>query len=1183
MRRAPLFPELLSILLVALLGVATNYATDDNGRVPRAVQLIRAWSGPLLLATILALVIMRIWQHRLNRPIAPGLQWKEDRSPYPGLDAFTEDEAAVFRGRKAEVQLLLDRTQFGSDSPASRFIAVVGPSGSGKSSLLQAGLVPNLTQRRGKWAVVPPFVPEHSPIRSLAVALASAEPRVEVASVDATDPRALDDRLRQIRTHQGARAHVLLVIDQGEELFTLSGTEQRNEFMTLIERALTDHRWLWVVTSLRSEFLTSFLNSPHAALFQQPVAVGFLDRTALFEVVNEPAKQAGITFDPPSLINRIVDDARSGEALPLLAYTLYELWQRAHRGKVITDTDYEEIGKVDGALTKQANRVVADLGAHGLTEREVLQCLLKLVRVEGGTATRQRLRRSGLSESEERIVDAFVDARLLTSDKDAEGQRTVHVAHESLIETWPPLKDEVAVRNADLQLRGKIEDWAKEWHESGRLADYLLTGERLRMARNWAKSGDGGSPLTRDLIEASSMTDRAIVHRTADVVADRILEHVGREPELAIMAALAAIREYTLTPLCRQVLTSALAVSRLRAVLHGGGPLQAVAWSPDGLRIAAGADHLVHLWNAAGGDEIAALAGHSGPVTAVAWDHDGVRLASGSQDGTVRLWTVAASTAPVVLRISADAVTSVAWSPDGHALVAGHADGTVHVWDVRKPMSPSRVLAGGGRVTAVAWSADGTAIASGSADRTVRVWRAPFDGPPRELTGHQRPVTSVDWEPAGTRLASGSEDWSLRIWDPETGEELDQLQGHDVALKAVAWAPDGGRIVTSTTDRMTMIWDPARRTPLSVLRGHDGSVTDVSWSPDGTQVATCSVDGTVRIWSAALTVLRHGWLTRAVTWAPDDRFLASSSGDRDIRLWDTAVGRPIGDITGHDAEVYHSAWSPDGTMIASCGRDADVKIWDARTHDLLHNLTGQEGSKAWVAWSTDSKTLASASQGGSVYLWDSSNGRVRRELSFPGGTTWAGWSPDGTRLAVVLWDGGVHIEDQDGQDAVVMTGHTDDVWSASWSPDGRRIATGSFDRTIRIWDTTTGEELHRVEAHDEPVYAVAWSPGDGTWLASVARDRTVRLWDVQDLHEVAVLRGHDEPIWGLNWSHDGSRLATSSDDGVIRIWDMTLAAETALSQAEGLGLRRLTVEERVRFALPPEPVGGAGGNAEEAA
>jgi hypothetical protein len=275
---------------------------------------------------------LMVWQHvaeeRLALPARP--IWDSDRSPFPGLEAFTEEDSAVFFGRHAEITEVLNRFHPVLAGQAHRLITVVGPSGVGKSSLVRAGVVPRLRQRRGGWIVVPPMVPGDHPLQSLAQALAAACSKHSAADVPT---HRFADELRI--TGRRPNAPVVVIVDQAEELLTLSGEFERDEFLDLLASALDADPRLWITVIMRSEFLTAFLSTKQARLFRDPVTVGTLGRTELAEVIEQPARRAGLTFDPPSLPQRMAADAGGGDALPLLAYALQELYLAARRGWLI--------------------------------------------------------------------------------------------------------------------------------------------------------------------------------------------------------------------------------------------------------------------------------------------------------------------------------------------------------------------------------------------------------------------------------------------------------------------------------------------------------------------------------------------------------------------------------------------------------------------------------------------------------------------------------------------------------------------------------------------------------------------------------------------------------------------------------------------------------------------------------
>jgi hypothetical protein len=292
-RRISLALDVSLVLLGALLGIATNYATSRADELPLAFRWLQRWSLLLVGVTLLLILVGRVWLFLLERPPPPKRAWNSKRPPYPGLEAFTEQDAGVFFGREREVNRLLDRLHPTLPEQAHRFVTVVGPSGVGKSSLVQAGLLPRLAQRRGRWVVVPPLVPEDQPIRNLARSLSAAKPRIRsgVAAEDLdANPATLVRYGEELRmTHGGRSVPVLLVLDQAEELLTRAAEEECRRFLRLLAQGLREDPRLWVVATLRSEFLTELLTSEFAVLFQDPVVVGSLDRARLLEVIEGPA------------------------------------------------------------------------------------------------------------------------------------------------------------------------------------------------------------------------------------------------------------------------------------------------------------------------------------------------------------------------------------------------------------------------------------------------------------------------------------------------------------------------------------------------------------------------------------------------------------------------------------------------------------------------------------------------------------------------------------------------------------------------------------------------------------------------------------------------------------------------------------------------------------------------------
>lgn len=415
--------------------------------------------------------------------------WDPMRSPYPGLRSFHLKDAAVFFGRDREINRLVELLQPTLQRGRGRFVALVGPSGSGKSSLLRAGLLPRLIAQNGRWLVLPTVLPGRRPMdrlaRSVSDAFAERGRPVSVAKVArelSTGPQGLRDVIHAL---DGRDRDVLAVVDQAEELATRSTATERDAFLALLRGALTDDSPLWVIATVRSEFLSAAPERAGLAdAIDDAMLVEPLHRRRLPEVIERPAQRAGVRFEP-GLVARIVDEAAGGDALPLMAHTLRELYERIGARELVTWEVYESLGGVAGALSNRADRLLDDLERHRGFDH-VLSTLLKLAAVSGDDEpSRRRIRRSALTDDELAVIDAFLDARLLVS-RVTDDETTVEVAHEALLRQWAPLRDAIAAARTTLRLRTEVERLAAEWDDGDRDDSYLLRGERLARFTSWA-------------------------------------------------------------------------------------------------------------------------------------------------------------------------------------------------------------------------------------------------------------------------------------------------------------------------------------------------------------------------------------------------------------------------------------------------------------------------------------------------------------------------------------------------------------------------------------------------------------------------------------------------------------------------------------------------------------------------
>ncbi|GAA2723997.1 hypothetical protein GCM10010439_20620 [Actinocorallia aurantiaca] len=1166
--------NVLLVVVVALLGIVTNYATGE-GETPFLLQLLQRVAVPAVGVLLLVLIVLTVAAARLDGSPPPARIWDPDRTPYPGLEAFAEDEAAVFFGRDDQVNDLVRELH---EEARSRFVVVAGASGSGKSSLVQAGLIPRLKGRR--WLVPPVFTPGGDPLASLARALGeSGDPRRFHG--DAVD---LTSMIYDFRHRLGRRtSRVLLAVDQFEELLTLSGPEQREMFLGALNEALRADSRLWVVATARIEFLRDFLDGDRAALFSRPVAIGALTRADLATVVEAPGVLAGLRF-APGLVTRIVEDTGTSDALPLLAYLLQELYFAAGAGKVATFEDYARLGGVEGALARQADRVVSSLRAEEGIE-PILAVLFRFVTTEGTEATRRRVPLAGLSENERAIVDAFVDARLLVTGVSG-GQAIAQVAHEALFRQWAPLRQEVEARAEQLRQRAELERWAADWEQAGEKNDYLLTGERLQLALQWLESLESAGHATesiRTFVEASKRRDLVFLRRVSEGIGGYVLNNVERYPELAVLLSLAALSECPPTPSAARALMTALAHSHLSQVFHEHeDAVRNLAWSPDGRFIAtASRDGTCRIWDVESGSCTTVLSGHDGMVEMVAWSPDSTRVATASRDRTVRVWEAGSGRSLAELRGAADVVRAVAWSPDGTRIAAGSRDLVVRLWDAASHEPVLELHGHMDNILGIAFSPDGRSLATGSHDRTVRIWDI-AQGSAVVLEGHRDFVEGVSWSPDGTRVASAGGDGTARIWDVVSGRQAQLIRCHENRVWNVAWSPDGKYLATCGGDYTARVWDPSNVEEVLALRGHTSDVWGVVWAPDGSRLATGSADMATHVWEVSpagaeqVLFIGHEGPIRDVMLGQGGSVVVSCGDDATVRIWQAATGEQTELLHGAEDALLSLASISDegGEGVVACSADKTLRRWtrtDARSGWNVEARRFDEIPEAVARYPDPSvPLLAIGGHDRSIRIGDFSSDSMSAFTAHLDWVTGLSWSPSGRSLASTSDDRTARIWDTNisgAREGTVLIGHQNWVDDVSWSPDERKVVTGSADGTARVWNAETGEQLAVLDGHGGRVSSVAWSP-DGTLIATASYDRTVRVWNARTHAEIGVVGVHRDRLTRVVWTPDSSRLVTGSFDGTIRVWQADMDLEELKDRARNRVFRALSEQERLAHLLP---------------
>jgi WD40 repeat protein/energy-coupling factor transporter ATP-binding protein EcfA2 len=1089
------------------------------------------------------------------------------RCPFRGLNSFRPEDREFFFGREALIQKLQQKLA------EHNFLAVLGASGSGKSSVVLAGLIPNLGMHMAY------MTPNSDPLAQLETTLSKVKDQASV-----------------------------LVVDQFEELFTLcTDNAQRVEF---INRLLAKAQQQKVIITMRADFWGEC--APYRLLKelmqQRQELVAAMDSNELRRAMEMQAAKVGLRFEA-DLCNSILDDVQ-GEpgAMPLLQHLLLELWKRRH-GRWLRCDEYSAIGGVKSAIAKTADDVYNSLPST--QQDQVQNIFLRLTNLDEsalpGEKRRDTRRRVELEElvptggdliATKNLVQQLAGegARLVvTSRNGATGKEEVEVAHEALIRYWPRLQGWLDRNRSDLQLREAIAIAAQEWenhkdkpdqdhyliHRGGRLEDAyallqrpkfvllnqqeaeyvlacvelrdrLIKQEKRRIQRQLLGTAIAGVFFAGFAIFAGYQWRQAEINQIqASVEASDALLASNQTLKARIKSLQAAKQLQQLfwpdAQLKNQV------VSQLSETIYAGQELNLlesnqrkinnIAFSPDGKILATNGSEsqfrrlsTIVLWDTSG-KQLAVLKTNqdeANQFNSMAFSPDGKLLVTAGEDGNARLWDTVAKKQLYVLKGHKGKLNSATFSPNGKLLVTAGEDGTARLWDAKTKKQLSVLKWHQGAVLGSRFSPDSKLLVTRGRDNNISLWNVQG----QQLAvfkQHQGLVNSVAFSPNSQLLATAGKDSTAILWNNK-GELLHVLKGHQGEVTSVAFSPDGKFLVTGGQDNSVRLWNPkGKLLKRKLLPEHQGDIYSVAFSPNGKLLATSAKDDTVRLWDTKgklLIVLKeHQTQVNSTMFDPDSKRLATASEDGTVRMWDTS-GKQFFVLTGHQGKVSNADFSPDGKLLVTGGEDGTVRLSNTSGKQLAV-LKGHQGAVLGVKFSPDGKFLVTAGSDGTARLWDS--GKQLAVLKGHQGAVWAAeFSPDGKLLFTRGQDSTVRLWDNSGKQLAVLKGHQGAVLDAEFSPDGKLLVTGGQDSTVRLWDNS-GKQLAVLKGHQGAVLDAEFSP-DGKLLVTGGQDGTARLWDNSG-KQLAVLKGHNKGQVAAEFSPDGKLVLTGGEEGIMRLWN----------------------------------------------
>jgi WD40 repeat protein len=1067
--------------------------------------------------------------------------------PFRGLEPFREEDSAFFFGRDVFVESLEERVE------SAKLLTVVGSSGSGKSSAVLAGLVPKLRKRRppqATWEVLD-FTPGSDPFTRLARQIVGwLEPEMALTDL-VTKAQELGGRLSRGALRLGpylkegldtwGADRLLLVVDQFEEILTQTKVEDRKPFVKALLAAVSEAPVSLVVT-LRGDFFGAVcdLDDHLLDLVKKGVCpLGPPRREDLQEAIERPAALAGLLFDPPLLVEKLLDDVGEEPGnLPLLQYALLELWNGRSGNQLMADekVDFSE------AIAARAEKVYAGLSED--QKKEARKILLRLVQTSSSTRglenTRRRALIDDLGPAAAEVIQAFAakGVRLLVTDQDEKGHQTVEVAHERLISSWERLQRWLTDDTEFRIWRQRLEPSLEYFRRDG---TNLLSGSPLAEAERWLNecreellSGE------TELIE-QSLEERQL--RRAEHVR-RARRGWGAAAAGLILALAAGIGFWQAQEQAQSARRSAATNSLAVAV----SALDAEK-SYESLAHLAQAIRLTPEWEVPRALALNVLQTlpprpsflSFGKNWNLSRSPDGHQLSLVSNDGIVRIWGPSSEAVTRTPLLPELLLGKIWFSSDGRRAITASVDGTAQIWDASTGRAIGNVLRSK-RILSAAFSADGRLVVTSSFDKAAQIWNAATGKALGAPLLHTDAVCDASFSPDGRQVATASFDGTARLWDASTGLAVGIPLRHEQRVSSVSFSPDNHRLITTSDAGTVQVWDAASGKALGGPLRHERAVLSAAFSPDSRRVVTVSEDNTVRLWDAstgeALGVPFYERGVSKAVFSPDERHVVTVANGGFVRVWDAS--RPTnGAPLRHTREVISTSFSPDGRHIVTLTADDTAQVWAASTGSAIGAPLRYEHGIIGASFITDGRLML-VEKDGTAHTWNPLTASTVVTLLRPNQRLRsASFSPDGRWVVTRTEDGTVQVRVASTGLSIFLSEHR--LYNASFSLDGRRVLTFSFEGRVKVWDITSEVYGGRLLLNKEDWLEAALSP-DGHRIAAAMVDGTVRIWDVQTGAPVGSPLSIERRNWSPSFSPDGRWVLTVPHDNTAQIWDAQTGA-----------------------------------------
>ncbi|MEM7118503.1 MAG: BTAD domain-containing putative transcriptional regulator [Chloroflexota bacterium] len=1081
-------------------------------------------------------------------------------NPYRGLQPFTAAHAPFFYGRERHIMRLKLLLQ------EQNFLVVIGPSGSGKSSLVAGGVLPRLQAPTSddRW-VIAQSRPGKRPFHNLSTALKSLFPthqqerlaELSLGKVSLTElAEQLLQTLQQNETNNEApvspreRQHpsrLLLYIDQFEELFTLvTRKKTADRFIDQLLEAQASSLPITIMLTMRADFMAEALAYPKLAEITQQglFLLGGMASDEMQQAITQPAQKLNITFEPGLVARLLHDVGQEPGQLPLLQFALTELWERRNLGQ-LTHAAYDAIGGLSGAMANYADSIYEKLTQREKTEFRRL--FFQLVRPgEQAADTRQVISSNHLSSHQWQLVQRLVETRLVVTDQEPSGSYTVELVHEALIQYWERLHEWLQTDRTFRLWYHRVQTAVRHWEQLAEDEGALLRGQPLAEAEIWfqEREGDIGEGTKQFILASIGLRQR----REAAAAAQRERE---RAFTLALQAQLALQQGETVQ--ARALALDANEISdpptAAQLLLSEAAYVPSTRWRTDT---------------------------HTASVLDIAASPDQKTFLSAGAEGVVHWCKLETGICLTSFTPHQTAVHCVAFSPDGQTAVSGDSNGQLFWWQLETGNILQQIHAHEGTIWDVAFLPDGEAVLTAGADKVIRRWQLETGSLEQTYTQHRGGVTCLAVHTNGRLALSGSEDQSLILWKIDSGQVVRQMghtdkhiaqqvvkRGHVGTVWGVAFHPKEESAISVAMDRNVIIWDLAEGRVSNYFQ-FDVSLLDLDISPDGSYALLASLSSQVCLYDLQRNQIvrrlqEHQQRVQAVCFAGQSMAL-SGSGRGGLRLWTLHNGAEERAWRSHDGDILSGfALSPDGRTAIGGFVSGQACLWDVASSEILRrwqahgdaiirNCHFGPNGRFVVTGCGDIYREAKET---TVKVWEVATGELQYCFDNHTRHVWdVAFSPNGRFVLSTAHDGTVRYGCLvSGSSRLLLDTTPQAALGVDISPDGRFAVLGlgkgtstEPDYAVLIVAVETGEIIHRLRGHSEAIYTVRFGP-NGRYVLSGAHDNKVILWDAISGEKVRELIGHRSVPCTLDFHPTKPFAVSGAAESKVILWDLTQGVE----------------------------------------